>query len=38
MGVGAGHHVLYPVWVDGRNTSIASTGIGNTDIFTSTKP
>jgi hypothetical protein len=37
MGVAAGHHVLYPVWVDGRNTAIASTGIGNTDIFTTVR-
>jgi hypothetical protein len=31
-------NVLYPVWVDGRNTAIASTGIGNTDIFTNVAP
>jgi hypothetical protein len=35
MGVAAGRDVFYPVWVDGRSTAIASTGIGNTDIFTS---
>jgi BNR/Asp-box repeat len=34
QGAAAGAHVFYPVWVDGRNTAIASTGIGNTDIFT----
>ena len=34
QGAIAGAHVFYPVWVDGRNTAIASTGIGNTDIFT----
>ena len=38
MGVAAGPNVLYPVWVDGRNTAIASTGIGNTDIFTNVAP
>jgi hypothetical protein len=37
MGVAAGRDVFYPVWVDGRTTAIASTGIGNTDIFTSGK-
>jgi hypothetical protein len=25
---------VYPVWADGRNTAIARTGIGETDIFT----
>jgi hypothetical protein len=25
---------VYPVWTDGRNTAIARTGIGETDIFT----
>ena len=34
QGAAAGKSVFYPVWVDGRNTAIASTGIGNTDIFT----
>lgn len=34
MGAVAGAHAFYPVWVDGRTTQIASTGIGNTDIFT----
>jgi hypothetical protein len=34
MGAVAGSHVFYPVWVDGRTTQIATTGIGNTDIFT----
>src|SRR5579859_542566 len=38
MGVAAGSHVLYPVWVDGRNTAIASTGIGDTNIFTNAAP
>jgi hypothetical protein len=34
QGAVAGARVFYPVWVDGRNTAIASTGIGDTDIFT----
>lgn len=34
QGAAAGTNVFYPVWVDGRNTAIAATGIGNTDIFT----
>ncbi len=38
MGAVAGKHVFYPVWVDGRNTAIARTGIGNTDIFTNVGP
>jgi hypothetical protein len=29
---------VYPVWTDGRNTAIARTGIGNTDIFTDVEP
>jgi hypothetical protein len=37
MGAAAGAHVFYPVWVDGRNTAIAETGIGETDIFTNVK-
>ncbi len=38
MGAVAGAHAFYPVWVDGRTTKIAETGIGNTDIFTNVKP
>jgi hypothetical protein len=38
IGAVAGAHAFYPVWVDGRNTAIASTGIGNTDIFTNVTP
>jgi BNR/Asp-box repeat len=34
QGAAAGKGVFYPVWVDGRTTAIAETGIGNTDIFT----
>jgi len=34
QGAVAGAHVFYPVWVDGRNTAIANTGIGDTNIFT----
>jgi hypothetical protein len=37
MGATATANNFYPVWVDGRNTAIASTGIGNTDIFTNVK-
>jgi hypothetical protein len=29
---------VYPVWTDGRDTQIARTGIGNTDIFTDVEP
>jgi hypothetical protein len=29
---------VYPVWTDGRNTAIARTGIGETDIFTDIEP
>jgi hypothetical protein len=29
---------VYPVWTDGRNTAIARTGIGETDIFTDVEP
>jgi hypothetical protein len=29
---------VYPVWTDGRNTAIARTGIGETDIFTNVEP
>jgi hypothetical protein len=38
QGAAAGAHAFYPVWVDGRNTKIAETGIGNTDIFTNVTP
>ena len=38
MGAVAGAHDFYPVWVDGRTTKIAETGIGNTDIFTNVRP
>ncbi len=38
MGAIAGAHAFYPVWVDGRTTKIAETGIGNTDIFTNVRP
>jgi hypothetical protein len=37
MGAVAGTKAFYPVWVDGRNTAINSTGLGNTDIFTNVK-
>jgi hypothetical protein len=33
-GLAANDKVVYPVWTDGRNTAIAQTGIGETDIFT----
>ena len=36
--LGAGAHVFYPVWVDGRTTAIAPTRIDNTDIFTNMTP
>ena len=26
--------MIYPVWTDGRDSSIDQTGIGETDIFT----
>jgi hypothetical protein len=29
---------VYPVWTDGRDTAIARTGIGETDIFTDVEP
>jgi hypothetical protein len=33
-GLAAHDKVIYPVWTDGRNNSIGSTGIGETDVFT----
>ena len=33
-GIAANDQVIYPVWTDGRNSEIANTGIGETDIFT----
>jgi hypothetical protein len=33
-GIAVSRTNVYPVWTDGRNTEIARTGIGNTDIFT----
>jgi BNR/Asp-box repeat len=33
-GLAAANHVVYPVWVDGRNTKFFETGIGNTNIET----
>jgi len=33
-GLAANDEVTYPVWTDGRDSSIAQTGIGETDIFT----
>ena len=33
-GLAAADNVIYPVWTDGRNSAIAQTGIGETDIFT----
>lgn len=33
-GLAANNKVTYPVWTDGRNSNIAVTGIGETDIFT----
>ena len=33
-GIAAANQAVYPVWTDGRNTAIARTGIGETDIFT----
>jgi hypothetical protein len=34
IGVTASTTHIYPTWADGRTTKIATTGIGNTDIFT----
>jgi hypothetical protein len=33
-GIAANNKAIYPVWTDGRNNSIAETGIGETDVFT----
>jgi len=33
-GIAASNRAIYPVWTDGRNNAINSTGIGETDIFT----
>jgi hypothetical protein len=33
-GIAASTHAVYPVWTDGRNNAINTTGIGETDIFT----
>lgn len=33
-GVAASSAAIYPIWTDGRNTAIAQTGVGETDIFT----
>jgi hypothetical protein len=33
-GLAAANGVVYPVWTDGRDSAIQSTGIGETDIFT----
>jgi hypothetical protein len=33
-GLAANDHVIYPVWTDGRHSSIQQTGIGETDVFT----
>jgi len=33
-GLAASDEVIYPVWTDGRDSSIEQTGIGETDIFT----
>ena len=33
-GIAASSAAVYPVWTDGRDSAIAQTGIGETDIFT----
>jgi hypothetical protein len=33
-GLAASNRAVYPVWTDGRNDAIETTGIGETDIFT----
>ena len=33
-GLAANDDVTYPTWTDGRNSNIANTGIGETDVFT----
>jgi hypothetical protein len=37
-GIAVSNTNVYPVWADGRNTAIARTGIGETDIFTDVEP
>jgi hypothetical protein len=34
IGIASNAKATYPIWTDGRNTAIATTGIGETDIFT----
>lgn len=33
-GIAANDKVIYPVWTDGRSSNYATTGIGETDVFT----
>jgi len=33
-GIAANNRVVYPAWTDGRDSAIAVTGIGETDVFT----
>jgi len=33
-GIAANNRVVYPTWTDGRDSAIAVTGIGETDVFT----
>jgi len=37
-GIAASNDWVYPVWTDGRHSSIDQTGIGETDIFTNVEP
>jgi hypothetical protein len=37
-GMAASNDWVYPVWTDGRDSSIDQTGIGETDIFTNVEP
>jgi hypothetical protein len=37
-GLAASDQFVYPVWTDGRDSSIDQTGIGETDIFTNVEP
>ena len=37
-GLAASNKAVYPVWTDGRDSSIDQTGIGETDIFTNVEP
>ena len=37
-GLSASNKAVYPVWTDGRDSSIDQTGIGETDIFTNVEP